>query len=139
MKRLLVSLFIVCLFASTALAVDLYDGDGNYIGEVVSKGEIENGMWGVLVFVPDVGKFARVSTTTGELLDQAIPVPWNLWGVKASETIGSWEGFCFASGSEHFRKSDILPLDTSLFAAERCEICDFIFPIKLPLRYEVSN
>ena len=131
MKRLFAALFVVCLFASTALAVDLYDGEGNRIGEVVSKGMLDQGKWGVQVFVESLGKFARIAPINHLYADVIDPVPHG-WGMFTSDSIGVWEGIYFVSGQEQYRYSD-------MFLVEYCLQCANIFPIKLPLRYEVGN
>ena len=132
MKRLLVNLFIVCLLASTAFAVDLYDGDGNRIGEVVSKGLLDYGdqtcKWGIQVFVESLGKFARIAPVNHLYADVIDPVPHG-WGMFTSDSVGVWEGIYFVSGQEQYRYSN-------MFLVEYCPQCADIFPIKLPLRYQ---
>ena len=143
MKRLFVALFVVLVFASTALAVSLYDGEGNRIGEVVSKGLLDNGKWGVQVFVESLGKFARISVMNSrdglhaDIIDRA---PHG-WGGTVSDSVCVWEGMYFTTGSERYADTDIYPYSemSGLFIAKYCPECADIFPIKLPLRYEVSN
>ena len=128
MKRFFAALFVVCLLASTASAVDLYDGNGNRIGEVVSKGLLDQGKWGVQVFIESLGKFARIASVNhlyADIIDQA---PHG-WGMLASDSVGIWEGMYFVSGHEQYRYSN-------MFTVEYCEKCTDIFPIKLPLIYK---
>lgn len=128
MKRIIAALSIVLLLATSAIAVDLYDGNGNRIGEVVSKGLLDQGKWGVQVFIESLGKFARIAPVNhlyADVIDQA---PHG-WGMFASDSVGIWEGMYFVSGHEQYRYSN-------MFTVEYCEECADIFPIKLPLIYK---
>ena len=139
MKTLFVAFIVIYFLLPTkVIALGLYDADGEYVGEVVSKGCFEYlGACGVHVFVPSVGKFARVSPDDGELLDRAVYLFGNEWGIRSSETLGDWEGEIFASGNGRFRETDLLPyLDRNYFKAEKCQKCSEIFPIKTPFQYK---
>lgn len=131
MKRLITAMFLVLAITSMSYAayvgLDLYDGDGNRVGQVISKGMLDNGKWGVQVFVEPIGKFARVAPINSLYADIIDSAPHG-WGMFVSDSIGVWEGAYFTSGSDPFRNSNLFP-------AEYCEECASIFPIKLPYKY----
>lgn len=134
MKQLLfVVLFAILALSTSAFALGLYDSENNYVGEVISKGILDRDIWGVQVFIPLIGKFARVDIETGDVMDTAK----HGWGVPSSDTIGKWEGNYFVSGQERYRDIDIYPYSemNGLFKADYCPQCADIFPIKTPLTY----
>ena len=128
MKRIIAALSIVLLLATSAIAVDLYDGNGNRIGEVVSKGLLDQGKWGVQVFIESLGKFARIAPVNhlyADVIDQA---PHG-WGMLASDSVGVWDGMYFLSGQNQYRYSN-------MFTVEYCIDCADILPVKLPFIYK---
>ena len=129
MKKIIaVTLFCVFMAASTAFAgLDLYDGDGNRIGQVISKGMLEQDTWGVQVFVESIGKFARISEVDSLHADVVDLAP-NCNRMYVAEGIGTWDGKYFTSGSFRFRGSLAYPV-------MECQECYSIFPLKLPLQY----
>lgn len=135
-KRILIALAITMLLASIAMpasAVQVFGNDGTYIGELIQKGyDFDLGTWSVKVWIPDLGKFANISSSNGNILNMA---PHG-WCISAPDSLGYWEGFYFTSGSEWFDSMDAFGWGNERgYKADYCPECGKLFPVIVPLQY----